>query len=52
MKRWNSCYNCGHPAHGVQDCIECDCPNWRDFLDEKLRERPKKVPPKQYDEST
>lgn len=38
------CYDCGHAAHGREDCIECLCGTIRDPIAEKLRERPRKSP--------
>ncbi|AHH20740.1 hypothetical protein NONO_c59640 [Nocardia nova SH22a] len=38
------CHDCGHRAHGGEDCIECSCPTFRDPMDAVLRERPRKSP--------
>lgn len=36
------CEDCFHPAHGDDECPECECPQADDLdrADEKLRQRP------------
>lgn len=37
------CYDCGHPVHAAENCVECGCPEFhREMarLNDALRQRP------------